>query len=59
MNNLINLVPIRNHLEHRLRLTAIEESRRLERKIVRNERAIMTVGVVIGCLAGWLAYLLL
>lgn len=56
---MINLIPIRNHLEHRERLTAIEESRRLERKIVRNERAIMAVGVVLGCLAGWLAYLML
>lgn len=56
---MIALVPIRNHLEHRERLTALEESRRIERKARNNERAIMAVGVVIGCLAGWLAYLLL
>lgn len=56
---MINLVPIRNHLEHRLRLTAIEESRQFERKAKRNERTTMAVGVVLGCLAGWLAYLLL
>lgn len=56
---MINLVPIRNHLEHRERLTAIEESRRLERKARNNERATMAVGVVLGVLTGWLAYLLL
>ncbi len=54
----LNLVPIRNHLEHRERLTALQESLRLERKALRNERAIMAVGVVLGALAGWLAYLL-
>lgn len=56
---MLDLTIIRNHLEHRERLTALEESRRLERKALRNERAIMAVGVVLGALAGWLAYLLL
>lgn len=56
---MIDLTIIRNHLEHRERLSALEEARRLERKVLRNERAILAVGVVLGILAGWLAYLLL
>lgn len=55
---MIDLTLIRNHLEHRERLTALEEARRLERRAVRNERCIMAVGIVLGALAGWLAYLL-
>jgi len=56
----VNLIPIRNHLEpRRLRLSAMEEARRIERQERRGDICAIILAVIIGALCAWLTWLLI
>jgi hypothetical protein len=50
---MLNLTLIRNHLEHRLRLTTLEESNRLEAQTQRKAMLVWLCAGIAGALCGW------